>query len=429
MNKYDIFIQQQLNTQNGLKKIVELLPKLKDKQIVTFAHDDPDGVTSAIIFKRLTDKLSIKNEVFFPYSFPLSTSEVEYVKNIYNPEVLFILDKGTLQHYNDDITKVVNNIIVIDHHPPIGSNFDKIIIYNPAMHNYVRTSNSLLMHVVSSLFQNANQYDDFICMIGMKCDWACDPLNNDIPDFCKPFFEEKFLPNFSTWIEARTDLRPTMFDIKNQNISCMLNIVSELFFALTGGGFQYFYNSYNEKLKSIDQPKFCFENFLNEFNLTRIVSIEEFISRIPNNELVKLIYQYFLTDWEMVEKMFDNQTFLVGEINNVKIFFFFGKNVKLMPMVGSKKLYQYKGNQEADIVMFNIDPENGIHISFRGTTEKIHLGKVASELANRLNSILSDKTKISGGGHPVAAECKINTTKINLMTVLEHTIQLLSTIK
>ncbi|MCS7227821.1 MAG: hypothetical protein NZ839_02515, partial [Endomicrobia bacterium] len=342
--KYTNFVKQHLNTNSNLKKIVELLPKLTNEQIVTFAHDDPDGVTSAIIFKRLTDKLGIKNEVFFPNTFVLSKAEVEEVKKLYEPKALFILDKGTLQSYNDELFKIIPTIIVIDHHPKIGENFDKINIFNPAMYTYIRTSNSLLIHIIATLLQNTNIYDDFICLIGLKCDWACDPLNNDIPEFCIPFFEDKILPNFSWILEKRNDLRPTMFDIKDQTHTCLLNVISELFFAITGGGFQYFYNSYDEKLKFVNQPKLCFDSFLPEIKLNKFLNIEEFINRVENNEIIKLIYRYFISDWDTTEKMFDNQTILTKVINDTKIFFFFGKNVKLMPMVGSKKLYQYAGN-------------------------------------------------------------------------------------
>lgn len=425
-SRYKDFVQQQLNSNSGLRKIVEFLPTLKNKQIVTFAHDDPDGITSAIIFKRLTDKLDIKNEVFFPYTFPLSIEEVQDVKKNYNPHSIFILDKGTLQHYNDDLPKIVNNIVVVDHHPAIGSKFDKIIIYNPAIQNYLRTSNSLLIHIISTVFQNTTQYDDFICLIGMKCDWACDPLNNDIPDFCNPFFEDRILPNFKWLIEKRTNIRPTMFDIKNQTISCLLNSVSELFFALTGGGFQYFYNSYDEKLRFVDQPKFCFNSFLSDINLTEFSTTDEFVNRVQNNEIIKLIYQYFVNDWENTEKKFDNQTIFSGIVKGVKIFFFFGNDVKLMPMVGSKKLYEYAGNNEAAIIMFNIESDSNIHISFRANTDKIHLGKVASQLADVLNSFLPDKSGVSGGGHPFAAECKIKSSQIYFISVLEQIIKILS---
>lgn len=424
-NKYIEFIQQQKKLYNGLQKIVDLLPTLKNKQIVTFCHDDPDGVTSGIIFKRLTDKLGIKNILFFPYTFPLSKQEVLEIQKEYSPEALFIIDKGTLQEYNY-FNEIIKTVVVIDHHPQIGENFDKVILYNPAIPNYVRTSGCLLVHIISTLFNATNTYDDFICLIGMKCDWAVDPLNNDIPEFCLSFYEEKIKSKFFWLVEKRDNLKSTMFDIKNQNITCLLNQISELFFALTGGGFQYFYNSYDEKLKNIDQPKFCYETFLNDFEIKKFKELKEFINLLPqfNKEIVSLIYDLFLSDWQKTEKQFDEQTILVKEINDTKIFFFFGKDIKLMPMVGSKKLYQYAKNSNADIIMFNVE-QNGIHISFRGNTDKIHLGKIASLLANNLNSKLQDKTKISGGGHPFAAECKIKENAADFFDVLYETLNLL----
>lgn len=421
---YQEFVNQQLELHPGLQKIVTLLPQLKGKKVVTFCHDDPDGVTSGIIFKRLTDKIGIDNILFFPYTFPLSQEEVENVKELYSPEAIFILDKGTLEHYNTFI-KLIKHVIVIDHHPKIGDKFDEILIYNPALKSYVRTSCSLLLHILSSLFNNTNSYDDFICLIGMKCDWAVDPLYKDIPEFVQKFYTERIEPNYGWLVQSRSDLRSTMFDIKNQQQTCLLNQISELFFAVTGGGFQYFYNSYNEKLKDVDQPKLCFETFVKEFDIRKVNTVEEFISLLRNKEVIKLIYNYFLNDWETTEKLFDQQTLLVKFYNNIKLFFFFGNNVKLMPMVGSKKLYQFAGNSDSAIIMFNLEPNNGIHVSLRGTTDKLHLGQVASSLADELNSKLQDKSKISGGGHPFAAECKIKEAATDLMTVLKHIIHLL----
>lgn len=96
-----------------------------------------------------------------------------------------------------------------------------------------------------------------------------------------------------------------------------------------------------------------------------------------------------------------------------------------MPMVGSKKLYQYKDDSDAIIVMFNIEENKDIHISLRGATEKIHLGKIASSIAEKLNSNLEDKSKISGGGHPLAAECKIKQEAVSFLDVFLETLNFL----
>ncbi|MCX7941135.1 MAG: DHHA1 domain-containing protein [Endomicrobia bacterium] len=425
MNKtYKDFINKQLETNTGLQQIYNLLPKLKGKKIVTFCHDDPDGVTSGIIFKRLTDKLEINNHLFFPYTFQLSREEVENIKDIYTPKALFIIDKGTIETYNSFID-LIEHVVVIDHHPKIGNQFDKIIVYNPAIPKYVRTSGSFLVHILASLFDATTSYDDFICLVGMKCDWAVDPLYDDIPEFSQIFFNERVREQYNWLLQKRINLRPTMFDIKNPNQTCLLNQISELFFGVTGGGFQYFYNSYDERLKYIDQPKLCFETFIQEFPLPKINTVDEFIDLLNNKEVVHIIYKYFLNDWDKTENLFDTNTMLVKYYKGIKIFFFFGKDVKLMPMVGSKKLYQLSDNSEAVIIMFNSEPNNSIHVSLRGNTNKIHLGHLASSLAEQLNSQLNDKTKISGGGHPFAAECKIKDAAADLMSVLKYTIHFL----
>ncbi len=424
--KYKEFVQQQKQKFPSLGQIYDILfeeknKKSNKKRIVTFSHDDPDGVTAAIIFKRLTDKLGLENEIILPQKYELTIEEIKNVVQKYNPDILFIIDKGTLEKYNS-YTSIIRHIIVIDHHPPIGKDFTNLIVYNPSLERHTPCSTSLLVHILSSLFNIPNTYDDFLALIGLRCDWAVDVLNNYIPEFCQPFVEEKIVKKYKWLLTPIKNKKITMFDVSQQHKSCLLNYLAELFFALTGGGFQYFYNDYDSELKNINQPEFCFTTFLKDIKLKKIVSVIQFIKLLDKKtrNIVKKIYNYFNLDWNETEQLFDKNTIFTGEFDGVKIYLFVGNKVRLMPMVGSLKLYEYAENKEAILVMINLEPTGSVHISFRSNTDKIHLGNLASKLAQQLVTKFGYGDEITGGGHPRAAELKTRQSNLPFLVVISN---------
>ncbi|MFQ3675349.1 MAG: hypothetical protein SNJ64_02250 [Endomicrobiia bacterium] len=422
---YKEFLEMQVSQNDHLKKILELIKSLKGKKILTFTHDDPDGVTAGAIFKRLTDKLGIENKVFLPPKFEVSKEEIEFaIKNSYKPDAIFIIDKGTIEHYKNFVS-LVNNVVIIDHHPAIGKDFGDLFIYNPSLKTYTRCSGSLLVHNISTLLDMTQQMEDFLSLIGLRSDWAIDPMNNDIPEFNRSFFEDRVKVQFADLIVAKDGTTPTMFEIASRQKSCVLNQISELVFAITGGGFQYFYNNYDEKLNNINQPEFCFQNFVKGFEIKNFSSLEQFIDVLPHKDIVKLIFKYYKMDWENTEADFDKNTILAGKINGVLVFLFFGKQVRLMPMVGSIKLYKFLDGQEGVICMINAESDGGVHISFRGNTDKVHLGNIASTIATNLVKKFGFPDEITGGGHPRAAEMKTRKSGVSYIDVMKEFFSLL----
>lgn len=415
--KYRDFVKTQVENNTYLGQICDLLTKVK--KIITFSHDDPDGVTSAALFKRLTNSLGIENYILFPTKYELSKEEITAaIENFGIPQAIFVLDKGTIEYYNE-YSSLVENFVVIDHHPPIGERFDKILVYNPSLKKYTQCSCSLLIHILFNLLSNTNDVDDVLSLIGLKSDWGIDPLNNIIPEFCQPFYDEK-IQNYSFLVETREDLAPTIFEISDRSKSCLLNHISQLTFALTGGGFQYFYNDFDDRLKNVNQPELCFSIFVSGFETRQFSTVEEFINRLKEKEYVKLIYNYFLQELKSVEEKFDKDTIFVKEKDNIKIYFFFGNRVRLMPMVGSIKLYQFTKGAEGIIFMINVDFDGGVHISFRSNTEKVHLGKIATTVAKQLVSKYGHSDEITGGGHPKAAEVKTRQSGVPYFDVLSE---------
>lgn len=425
---YQNFVQLQESSAMQLREIVKLLKTLAGRKIITFSHDDPDGITSAAIFKRLTDKLGIKNKIYLPGQFVLSKKELkDALDKDSSIEAVFVLDKGTIEGYNSYID-IVKNFVVIDHHPPIGKNFSNILVFNPSVKEYTQCSCSLLLNVLYNLFYNSDREIDLITLIGLKADWGIDTLNNIIPPFVRPFYEEKIISAFSFLLEPRRNLEPTIFEISNREITNLLNHLAQLFFAVSGGGFQYFYNEYDEKLKDVFQPELCLEILLEKLETNKFDSIDDFIKNLKEKEKVRLIYSYFLKDIENTSKLFDTNTFIGKTVNGVDVYLFFGKGVRLMPMVGSVKLYEYAKGKESAIIMVNRELNGGTHLSFRANTDIIHLGKLANDIAKSLVEKYGFASEISGGGHPRAAEMKAQNGVVSFVDVMKIFFDFLSEI-
>ena len=122
-------------------------------------------------------------------------------------KAIFLLDKGTLPPYNDFAQKLP--VYIIDHHPTAAVP-DKCVSFNPAVPAYVQCSASILAHGIATLAQTRDEFDDLLCLIGLKGDWAIEPVTGFIADFVRPFFVNygKNFKNLMTLVKER----PTMFE-------------------------------------------------------------------------------------------------------------------------------------------------------------------------------------------------------------------------
>ena len=83
-----------LDNNDGLKKILEVVKK--PGKALVFSHDDPDGITSGLICKRMLLKKGWKVKHYMPEGFKLQPEQFEKaLKEFPEAECVFILDKGT----------------------------------------------------------------------------------------------------------------------------------------------------------------------------------------------------------------------------------------------------------------------------------------------------------------------------------------------
>ncbi|MEW6556187.1 MAG: DHH family phosphoesterase [Elusimicrobiota bacterium] len=423
---YSEFVKEQLEKPDGFKRIVELLKNIKGKKCLVFFHDDPDGLTSGAIIYRILKKLGAEIIYRIPETMELEKHRIQSELRITNYELLIIVDKATMGYYNE-YPDLIKDVVIIDHHPLVGEYPNKCLVFNPSIPQYTLSSAAILCNMVSQAMGLRDELDDFLTLIGLKGDWAIEPATDFVAPFVKPFYDDaiKKFPNLVKKISSR----PTMFEVNQREKTTVLNQIAEFYFALSGGGFQYFYNDRIPELKNRRQVEFAFDTLLN-LKAKDYSSPDDFIEQmlyIPTakhieqmlyKNIARKIYQCFLDDWNKSKNMFDNVA-LFNKLDGVNIYLFVGNNVALMPMVGSVKLYEL-GNP-CVLVMFNwLGEKNGVHISFRANTDKIHCGNIATQLVEKLVSKFGHRGEISGGGHPKAAEFKTRSSGVSLYEIMKE---------
>jgi hypothetical protein len=414
----------------GLNKILEVIEKPQGTALI-FSHDDPDGITSGLIFKRLLQKKGWKVEARFPEGFLLQPSQLQdAIDATPGASTIFLLDKGTLAPYNDFAAKLP--VYIIDHHPAPAAP-EKCVYFNPSLPAYTWCSTSILAHGIATLAGTRDEFDDFLCLVGLKGDWAIEPVKGILADFARPFFV-KYGQNFKNLLKLVNE-RPTQFDAEQRDHTCLLSRVTEYVHATGGGGFSYFYHDRDAALKNVDHAQ-CIATALEGLadkvkQISEITSLNDFVKLIaePQKGLLEKIFAYFLEDWDNANRILDSSVKAL-KLGDTSIYLFVGPKVPLLPMIGSIKLFEMKekaGDKLAQIIMVSSVSPDYTHVSVRGTGDRVHSGKICGELQDSMQNIYAPyKDKISGGGHPKAAECTVKTAEVPFMNVLSRVTEVLS---
>ena len=419
-----------LDNNDGLKKILEVVKK--PGKALVFSHDDPDGITSGLICKRMLLKKGWKVKHYMPEGFKLQPEQFEKaLKEFPEAECVFILDKGTSDA--DDFISDKLPCYVVDHHPAVTPPV-KNTFFNPGAKSYVQCSGSVLAHGISVLAGTREEFDDLLALIGLKGDWAIEPVSGACADFVRPFFKKYALDNFKNLFTFVKE-RPTMFDASQRDGTCVISLISEVIHGCGGGGFSYFYNDREPALKDVLHPDLC-AKALEEISgkvdeIKKVRSVKDFISLIPEKEqaLLKKIWNYFLEDWEKASSMLDSSARIL-KLEDTSIYLFVGPKVPLLPMIGSIKLFDLKAagkDKLAQIIMVSAVSDSYTHVSVRATGNRVHSGMICNELQDTLRERYPEsKQFISGGGHPVAAECTVKTDKVTFLNVLTRVTEVLN---
>lgn len=175
------------------KDLKDIREKILDAQNpLIFFDDDPDGVISYILIRRMID---FKGSGTIVKSSPI-------LKKIYlnkviekNPDLVIILDKPKVE--DEFLNKVKVPIIWIDHHQPQNPESKNIIYFNPR--NYDDGDNRPTSYLCYKI--NGNKKEMWLSMIGCVSDWY-------LPDF-----REKFIEQYPDLMENWHDTPPkALFD-------------------------------------------------------------------------------------------------------------------------------------------------------------------------------------------------------------------------
>lgn len=408
---YSSFINLSLEDSSGFRLIVERLSEINHGKAIIFAHDDPDGLTSGALCYEILSRLGIKADIFFPPSFMLSDKDIDDAGGLDEADMIFIIDKGTFKEYSR-FKGQVKDVFVIDHHPPQGIP-DEINLFNPNLEKYTQSSASMLMHMIFTEIGFKSDWADFINLIGLKGDFAIEPVTGIVAEHCSSFYKE--VQNKFTHLFQPIEENPTLFDVSQRKHTCLLSQITELIHVVCGGGFQFFYKDRDADLKGINEPRMVFDNLLSlrdsSKSVTTLTNKQDFLAAITDAPLFTKIFNYFKEDWDKIY-YYTEQAIKVANLEDTDIYFFSGHELFLLPMICSVKIYEIKektGAGEVVGLFFNTS-EKSLHLTGRGTGEKVHCGAICRHLADRINKRVTTGTA-SGGGHPKASECFLRDSK------------------
>ena len=400
---YKQFVEQ-LKQDKSFTDVLELLESLRGKMVYYFSHDDPDGISSAAIMTELFDFMGIKYKMALPSNFALPKEDIK--DDAY--DAIIVTDKGTLKHY-DSFYDENKPFLTIDHHFTPGVP-EKVMYYNPSLKPNSYCSASFICHNIATALGFRDDITDLYAMVGMKGDWVVDPAVDRIAPYVDAFYKE-FAEKFPNLIEKRKNLAPTMFEASQKEVTTLLSRYAHDLHAISGGAFQYFYNDKDEDLKDVFQPDFAFD-LLTGFRKTgknpaAVKNEDEFLNIEGLHKNAKLLLKFFDSDWNKGMDLLSTRIEL-EKTQDTRVFLYMGEEMNLMPMLGSVALFDYsEGDPSLFIMAAKIG--YGVHFSLRATGGNIHAGKLCGDLAERLKDTVSEDKRdmISGGGHPVAAECNV----------------------
>ena len=153
---------------NNWTEAADSLNRIKGKKVLLYTHDDPDGLTSGSLLKRLVELKGGSVKVFLPDTYELEEKRLRKDLAEDDYSMVILSDKGTMGYYSD-YASLVDDFLVIDHHPPIGVPAG-IHLINPNMKGYNSCSTSFLAHMLMEYHGEGDLYDDYLSLLGLKGD-------------------------------------------------------------------------------------------------------------------------------------------------------------------------------------------------------------------------------------------------------------------
>lgn len=420
-------VSEELTRSQNFKNVVKKIQEAKGSRVLIISHDDPDGLTSANILEEITKAIGAKEVIKeFPSTFVLEEGQAKELANKYSPDIVLMPDKGTFKFY-DNYLKYFKDFVVIDHH--FTDSFpEEATYFNPTMEGQPYCSASYITNMIAQALEVRNEYTDLLALIGMKGDFVIEPITGVVSEYVKEFYEE-VKQEFPNLFVALSDV--TMFDVEQQEKTALLSKFTEAIHGVCGGGFQYFYHHLSDKTRDIFPPAFTAAALASLKNnlacFKKGETIDDLIQCMAEAEKVKLLYSFFKQDWNRVMNFLEASVY-VASFEDTALYIFTGNNIPLLPMINSIKIYELikrDGFSRGILISIN-KTEEGVHFSLRGTSDRVHCGKIGNNLAVKIKELYGDNIRVTGGGHPKAAECKLMTDEVSYLNALDAFIELIN---
>lgn len=402
-----------------LKQLADIIVTSKGKKVLLISHDDADGITSGLLLLRALRKCGAAVTVKLPPRFELLPDELEEYCRAQGYDLVFCLDKGTKARYQK-YSAFCKQFIIIDHHP-IEGDLGELFYVNPRKRTPTAyLSNSHLVYTTLAYAGLADRGGMLANLFGLVGDFALKTVPWTQADWLDEFVKEA-ITEFPNLFESKS-LRPTMFDVKQRQQTSLLHVMTEIINAVCGTGFQFFYNDRDPSLQELDPPRFIFDQldqYLDSPRCGTEHTIDDFLAGFPEGARVAKFFTYYTQDWDAYVGLMKS-TIDLGTIGPVHVYFFLGKDLRLIPMIGSVKLHEKadaEGHEHAIIVITNVLPDR-VHTSLRGTGHLVHCGEICQELTRRVKILLASD-QANGGGHPPAAEFVVTEPNVSVPLVLE----------
>ncbi len=145
----------------SIKEFCEIfLQKTKNKKIHLISHFDTDGITSAAILSKTLEKLELQFSLKI-----LKQLSVEEISLLPKDKIILISDlgSGSLEY----LSKLDNEIFIIDHHELTGEPSSNIHIINPHLINpYLDLCGAEICYLFSKEISQENKNLAYLAMIG-----------------------------------------------------------------------------------------------------------------------------------------------------------------------------------------------------------------------------------------------------------------------
>ncbi len=140
----------------------DFLEKTKDKKIHLISHFDTDGITSATIFAKTLERLNKQFSVKI-----IKQLDEEEINSIPDDRITLLLDLGSGSF--DKLSKLKNQIFIIDHHEPQNKQIpENIQIINPHfLEPYEELCTSELTYLISKQISKENKNLAYLAIMGM----------------------------------------------------------------------------------------------------------------------------------------------------------------------------------------------------------------------------------------------------------------------